>query len=166
MMKITPQRLHELFTVDIHNGRLFWKNPPWNHPRLKGMEAGCPRKGESGKEYWIIKIDKCSHYRGHLIFLAHHGRYPKPLADHRDGDSLNDRSSNLRDATILQNAWNHKTRRRKIALPMGVRFTAAGNFQARIGYRGTQIHLGAYDTAAKAEAAYRAKRQELFGEFA
>lgn len=164
--EITIERLQSLFRIDVRSGRLFWKKGPRTHPRLRGAEAGSPRQSHSGKIYWIVKIDGIAHRRSHLIFLVVHGRYPHPLIDHKDGNSLDDRPENLRDATILENAWNHKRRKRRIELPMGVRLTAAGNYQARIGYRGRQIHLGAYDNEAEAHQVYLAKRQQLYGEFA
>jgi hypothetical protein len=37
---------------------------------------------------------------------------------------------------------------------------------AKIGFEGRQIYLGYYQTAEEAHAAYYAKAQELFGEFA
>lgn len=159
-------RLLAMFDVDLEAGRLFWRVPPRCHAELRGKEAGCSRRSTNGKLYWHVKIDRRPIKRANLIFLAVHGRFPVPLADHRDGDSLNDRPINLREATVLENARNHKHRARRAALPMGVRVIGSGRFQARIGLNGKQLHLGAYDTPQEAEAVYRAKRQELFGEFA
>jgi len=154
----------QLFEIDAVAGRIFWKNPPKNHPRLKGVEAGCPRLGRNGKIYWIIKINGRPHYRGHLIFTYMNGRPPHPLLDHRDGDSLNDKIDNLRDATHEQNVWNRK-RRRSAALPMGVR-RFRDKFQARIVFRKKYIHLGTFNTAEMAEAAYLSRRRDLYGDFA
>lgn len=120
-----------------------------------------------GKRYWVIKISRTSFKRGRLIFLAAHGRLPTPCVDHDNGDSLDDRKSNLREATVIQNAWNHKKRARRIDLPMGVRvLRESGRFQARISFHGRQIHLGAYDTPEQAHDVYLAKRKELYREWA
>lgn len=163
---IIQPRIFELFRVDADAGRLFWKSPPKNHSRLLGLEAGCPRRASSGKLYWHIKIGARAYKRAHLIFCAVHGRWPSPLCDHKDGDSLNDRPENLREATTTQNAWNHKARSRRIRLPMGVRHMASGRFQARISHYGRQLHLGTYETPEQASAVYAAKRKELFGDYA
>ena len=164
---VDKNRIFYLFRVDLRSGRLFWKNPSKYHQRLLGTEAGTKQKHHTGKCYWIIKIDGRSCRRGHLIFIAARGRAPYPLVDHRNGNSLDDRPGNLRDATITQNAWNHKSRRRRIKLPMGVRIlVSSGRYQARIGFHGHQIHLGAYDTPAEARAIYLTKRKELYQEFA
>lgn len=161
-----PPDLRHIFTVDLAEGKLFWHRPPGNHSRLFGREAGSPRSSGSGKLYWHIKIGGRAYKRSHLIFAWVNGRMPSPCVDHIDGNSLNDRPANLREATALQNAWNHKKRARRIDLPMGVRRLASGRFQARIALEGRQIHLGAFDTPQQAAAAYQTKRGELYGEFA
>jgi hypothetical protein len=163
---MTPEHLACLFDVDLDAGRLFWRHGPRTHPRLAGQEAGGARRSHSGKQYWIVKIDGRAVKRSHLIYLAANGELPSPCCDHINGDSLDDRASNLRRATVAENAQNHKRRARRIALPMGVRHMASGRFQARIGHLGKQVHLGAYATPEEAAAIYRAKRKELFGEFA
>ena len=100
------------------------------------------------------------------MFLYVYGYFPFPCIDHINGNSLDDRIENLREATIIENAWNHKKRKRKINLPMGVRNMANGKFQARIGYKGKQLHLGVFDTANEAKNIYELKRKELYGKFA
>lgn len=166
MTELTYALLDQLFTVDIGDGKLYWKVAPKGHPRLLNKEAGSSRKTNSGKFYWHIKIGGIPYKRGHLIFLFVNGRLPHPCLDHIDGDSLNDRSSNIREATVTENAWNHKKRKRRIKLPMGVRILASGRFQARLGYRGAQLHLGAFDTPEDARSAHIKKRKELYGKFA
>jgi hypothetical protein len=165
MKIISKDEVLWLFAVDLHAGKVFWRNPPYNHPRLKGLEAGYARPSHIGKLYWIIKIDSYAWRRGHLIYLVSKGMLPKPTLDHKDGNSLNDSENNLRVATVHQNAWNHKTRARQIELPMGVRLTGSGRFEARIGHYGKQIHLGVFSTIDEASTIYQAKRRELFGEF-
>ncbi len=160
------ERMRGLFEIDLDNGHLFWRAPPSNHTRLLGVEAGTARPTHNGKSYWVIKIDGRAHKRSRLIFAFAHGHYPYPCVDHINGDSLDDRIENLREASVLQNAWNHKKRSRRIPLPMGVRLTAAGRFQARISYYGRQYHLGAFNTVDEAVAAYTLKRQEFYREFA
>lgn len=161
------ERLDVLFFIDKVEGKFFWRAPPKAHPRLQGLEAGCPRPTHSGKKYWVIRINRRAYKRGHLMYLAVHGRLPAPCVDHINGNSLDDRPENLRQATATENAWNHKKRARKQALPMGVRLIpGSGRFQARIGVNKKQIHLGAYDTPEEAAAVYAIKRKEYFNEFA
>lgn len=163
---ITKELILSMFRVDPDAGEMYWITGPRTHPRLAGQRAGCARANENGKYYWHIKIRGIPYKRAHLIFCITHGHFPLPCVDHIDGDSMNDRPHNLRSATVTQNNWNHKSHARRIRLPMGVRNTASGRFQARITYLGTQIHLGAYDTVSQAESVYRSKRSELYGDFA
>ena len=164
---ITHEQLTRIFWLDLEAGRLFWRDPPKNHRGLVGEEAGGPRRGRGGKSYWVICIGKRAYKRGRLIFFAIHGRLPSPCLDHISGDSLDDRPRNIREATVTENAWNHKKRRRRINLPMGVRLIPhSGRFEARISVNKKQIHLGAFDTPEEAATVYAAKRKEFFRDFA
>lgn len=153
------------FIVLPDAGQLVWKSPPKNHPRMKGLPAGSPRPARGEKQYIHVKKDRLAIKRGWLIFLWMRGRWPSECLDHIDGDSTNDSIKNLREATITQNAWNHKGRARRIQLPMGVRHVN-GRYQARIALNKKMIYLGVFDTAEEAQAVYAAKRKELYREFA
>ncbi|MDE2022085.1 MAG: HNH endonuclease [Patescibacteria group bacterium] len=153
------------FSIDIERGVVTWINPPKYHPRMFLKEAGSFRRSHHGKSYCIIKINQRSVKRGYLVFFAQFRRWPSPLLDHINGDSTDDRIANLREATATQNAWNHRSRRKRLPLPMGVRNTQSGRFQARIVCNGQMFHLGAYATPEEAQAIYKSKRIELYGEF-
>lgn len=90
---------------------------------------------------------------------------PDQDVDHRDGDGLNNRRSNLRPCSHELNLANvGPTRRNKL----GVRgVSQKGNrFQAKIEVRGHQFKLGSYRTIEEAAAAYRGAAKVLYGEFA
>lgn len=153
-------------SVDVDSGRVFWIDATKHHIRLNGKEAGCARKSSSsGKHYWHIKLNGVAVKRSAIVFCAAHGRWPVMQIDHINGDSLDDRAVNLREATPTQNAWNHKLRTKKSPLPMGVR-AIGGRFQARIAKDKTAHSLGCFDSAEDASRAYRLARTSLFGEFA
>ena len=157
----------ECFAVDADAGTMVWTNPPRNHPRMMGQEAGSSRPTHSNKKYVHVKWNRIALKRSWLIFLWVNRRWPDTdCLDHIDGNSANDSIANLREATVTQNAWNHHKRARRIRLPMGVRKIGSGRYQARISVHGRQIHLGAFDTATAAHDAYQAKRREFYGEFA
>jgi len=159
---INREEILDRFEVDLINGKFFHKAPVRGR---SGQEAGSVWRGH-GKAYRYIKIAGRSYVTARLMFLVVHGRWPVPCVDHIDGDSLNDRPANLREATFTQNAWNHKGRAKKSDLPMGVRRTPKGRYVARIGYHKRQISLGAFDTPEEAHLAHVRKKRELFGEFA
>lgn len=88
------------------------------------------------------------------------------VTDHRDGNGLNCRRSNLRAASIAQNAMNR--RRPANASPglKGVTFhRQCQAWQAQIKVCGKAIYLGLYRTPGEAHSAYRAASQRLHGEF-
>lgn len=158
-------RLRNLLIVDTTNGRMFWKHPPKQHPRLRGKEAGSPVPNRK-KVYWAIQIDGKKYKRGQLVFYLTRGRWPSPQVDHIDGNALNDRPDNLRAATQMQNAWNHKRRTKASPLPMGVRQAQSGRYVARIRVNNKRITIGTFRTVDAAALAYQFARKKHFGEFA
>lgn len=167
MIEISKERILDALTPHLPSGKFFWRRPHKYHAEKFGTEAGCARRGRNNKFYWYIRIDGKTYKRAHLIFCVTHGHFASPCIDHINGNSLDDRPCNLREATVTENAWNHKGRARRHQLPMGVRLIPkSGRYQARISCNKKQIHLGAFDTPEEAHGVYLAKRKELFGEFA
>jgi hypothetical protein len=160
---ITKDKLDELFFVDLNNGKMYWKKPTKYHPDLAGKEAGCNRQYKNSG-YWVIKIDGKAYKRSRLLFFYKHNKFPSPCVDHIDGNSLNDCIHNLREASLLENSWNHRTRKKSTSLPMGIRQTKTG-YVARIAFKKKTIHLGVFLTVEDAEKAYKQKRIELYGRF-
>jgi hypothetical protein len=150
----------------LKDGKLFWNNPPKQRAHLTGKEAGTEHRNSCGKIYIKVKIGKKSYQRSAIIFLMSTGKFPSDQIDHIDGNSLNDLPDNLREATSQQNAQNRRRLNASSHLPMGVRVTPSGRFQARIRFNGHLFSLGTFKGSAAASAAYVEKRKELFGEFA
>jgi len=88
------------------------------------------------------------------------------VADHINGDPLDNRRANLRVATLAENARNCRAVRGAVRFK-GVRRLESGRYQARIrGRAGNPTHLGTFPTAEEAAAAYDAAALELHGAFA
>lgn len=162
---MTPERLRELFVIKA-DGSLLWIRPSKHHPDLRGQTAGTPTPNRNGKVYWLVQVDGKKRKRSQIVFCMTRGRWPAQQIDHINGDSTDDRPSNLREATQEQNAWNHKRRAKKSPLPMGVRTSGSGRFVARIAVHKKQITIGTFNTIEQASAAYAAARVQHFGEFA
>jgi hypothetical protein len=164
--RISPEELSLLLRLDTETGNVFWIKVPRNHSEKLGKNAG-NKNPSRGKFYWVIRINGASYKRSHVVFCLTYGRWPSQCIDHINGNSLDDRPANIREATVTQNAWNHKRRAKKSKYPMGVRLSTSGKkFEARIGFCKKQISIGTFDTAAEASMAYQAKRKELYSEFA
>ena len=158
--------MEELFILDKNTGKLFWKITPNHHAELLGKEAGCINESKN-KKYWVVQVNGRKIKRSKIVFYMTNGRWPKDCIDHINGNSLDDRPENLREATVTQNCWNHFKRKRKLDLPMGVRKNVhSGRYAARISYNKKQITIGTYDTPEEAYDAYVKRKMELYGEYA
>lgn len=89
-----------------------------------------------------------------------------PLVDHRDGDGLNNRRGNLREATQAQNCRNARLRKDNRTGVKGVSNVGGSRpFRARIKVHGKTISLGTFATLSEAAAAYAEASQRHHGEF-
>lgn len=94
------------------------------------------------------------------------GNVPKGMiVDHINGNSLDNRRSNLRLCTTAQNMMNSKLMSNNTSGYKGVSFSR-GKWVARLRYQGKFIYLGAHDDPKTAHEAYKSKAKELFGEYA
>lgn len=87
------------------------------------------------------------------------------LTDHINGDGLDNRRANLREATKGQNNVNRRRNSNNTSGFKGVGRNA-GQWRARIRAGGTELHVGYYPTPEAAAVAYDAAARELHGEFA
>lgn len=111
----------------------------------------------------VRRDGKQASLRMHRILLG----APENLqVDHKDGNGLNNRRSNLRLATDPENKHNARTRVDNTSGAKGVvRMKATGRFCACIRVRGKKHHLGTFKDLASAAAAYARASVELHGEF-
>ena len=89
---------------------------------------------------------------------------PSLVPDHINCNPLDNRRGNLRPATIQNNNVNRRSLKKK-HIPKGV-FASREKFRAMIQRDGKQYHLGVFDTAEEAQAAYMAAAVVMHGEFA
>ena len=86
--------------------------------------------------------------------------------DHISGDGLDNRRCNIRIATSRQNKHNQGIRRSNKSGYKGVHLNRNGRWRARMRIPGGHLHLGYFDTAELANAAYCAAARKYQGEFA
>lgn len=92
------------------------------------------------------------------------GRWP--LVDHRNGNGLDNRRSNLRLATQAQNMSNRGRPTNNTSGYKGVSAGRLGGWRAYITSRGKRLDIGTFASKEEAAEAYNAKALELHGEFA
>jgi hypothetical protein len=89
------------------------------------------------------------------------------VVDHRNGNGLDNRRSNLRPATIAQNAMNRRRRADNTSGFKGVSFRKETEvWRAYVSVLGKRVWLGQYRTAIEAAAAYDVAAKLHYGEFA
>jgi hypothetical protein len=158
---LTAKRLRELLRYDPETGDWTWLKMLAVNQTKPGGKAGTSDSGG----YVQIRIDGPKYSAARLAWLYMHGCWPKAEIDHKDGNRLNNRWSNLREASHSQNQWN--TGRRRNSEFKGVSWhKRSRKWIARIMIHGRHIHLGCFHSQEIAHEAYKAKALELFGEFA
>lgn len=153
---ITRARLKEVLHYDPLTGLFKWLVTNSNR-----AVAGTVCRSINGHGYVQIGIDGRRYEGQRLAWLYMTGEWPVHLVDHIDTDKKNNRWSNLRAATLSENMAN--TRRRNGV--KGVRFRN-GRYHAHVTIGGKQVHLGTFDTAEAASAAYAIAARQAFGEYA
>jgi hypothetical protein len=102
-------------------------------------------------------------YMHRLITQAVEGQ----LVDHINGDSLDNRQTNLRFATPRQNVQNKRLSSLSLTGLKGVGWHRdRRKYHARIQLQGIRYHLGFFDNAETAALAYDCAARRLFGAFA
>lgn len=123
-----------------------------------------PVGSDNGNGYLRIRIGAKLFYAHRVIYALYHGFWPTGLVDHRDGNKLNNKITNLRKASRGQNVANAANRARIYDCPRGV-IPKGRNFQAYITHDNKRRWLGTYSTAEEAHAVYCRAANELHGEY-
>lgn len=161
---LTHERLLSVLHYDPETGIFTWISPASQRVK-QGDVAGSI--SESG--YRRIRIDGEMYRASHLVWLYVHGRWPRSARmDHKDGNTLNDRLSNLRMASASTNSINSKPKKKASDTKPGVeRRDRSGvvTYRARIKWAGKLQHLGTFSTEDDAYAAYVEAKKVLHREF-
>jgi hypothetical protein len=126
-----------------------------------------------GSPYVVLrKYDRATR-RCRTTALHRHlmGARPGEFVDHANGNTLDNRRSNLRLCTKRQNQQNSRKRRTYDGKPTknrlkGTHPTKQGKWTARIRHTGKYHYLGTFDTELEAYSAYCSAADLFHGEFA
>lgn len=160
------ERLNELLLYCPESGNLTWKDrlatsfhdiplesaykaaKHWAS-RFSGKQAGSRRKDG----YVMICIDGVNHMAHRIVWKITNGHDPVYI-DHIDGDKGNNRITNIRDVSHVVNMKNKSLYKSNKSGVPGVEFHKRDCvWVAKIGVDGSQVQLGAFETASEAIAA-------------
>lgn len=156
---INQEFLLSLF--EYKDGELFWKQDRKAN-KIKGKKAGCL----GGIGYLQTKINDILYKNHRLIFMMHYGYLPK-LIDHIDGNPLNNRIENLREATVAQNMMNSKLFLNNTSGAKGVEWSKRlKKWTVRIQIDGKRKYFGSYYDIQVAKFVAETMRHKYHGKFA
>lgn len=98
-----------------------------------------------------------------VAWMWMHGRWPKEEIDHINGDKRDNRIDNLRELTRGQNQTAGPQHHDSTQPYKGVFLLPSGRWRSWTMKDYKRIHIGVYDTAEEAHAAYVVARQQLHG---
>lgn len=163
MKDITHDEIRRLLDYEPETGRFFWRVN--RRPSIKAGDEAGHRSVRPHHDRWVVKVGGQRYLRARLAWFWMMGNWPLLHVDHADGDSMNDRWNNLREATHSQNLAN-AAKPKSGKTPLKGAYLKNGKFVSQIGYGGEHIHLGTFETAEEAHAAYMNAAQKFYGEFA
>ena len=160
---LTLEWLRKTLDYDPSTGQFRWKTRPSSKCKIGEIAGGvCKTDG-----YRHIRLQKHPYRCARLAIFITTGRFPENYVDHINGDKADDRISNLREATVVQNGQNTRVRSDCASGLKGAHFNQRrGKYTSSIKVGATVKNLGAFDTAEEAHFAYSEAAKRYFGEFA
>ena len=148
-------------SYDAETGNLLWKRIKGRIP--KSGIAGRVMHHHSGKKYRIVRY-KNHYYLAHrLAWLIQTNSWPALQIDHIDGDSMNNRWSNLREVSPSENQKNLKKAKNNTSGVTGVYLEKrTGKWRSSIQVGGKTVHLGRSKDFNEA-VAWRKSAEEKYG---
>lgn len=140
---LSHDHLRELLDYDPKTGIFTWKIAAGKRVS-EGLRAGW----NEGKGYRKIQVSGKSYREHQLAWFYVNGKWPDHEVDHKDGIRNNNRISNLREATRLENrqnlsgkssgksgvigcSWHKKTKKWQAYISVGRKWHALGYFDNR-----------------------------------
>jgi hypothetical protein len=169
---LTAEYVRQILYYNPETGEFRWKERTPDM-FLNGRRHGTWNTRYAGKSpafwefggYRRIVVNGRGYQAHRIAWLWMTGELPKEQIDHINGEKIDNRFANLRQATPAQNAHNTKSRRRD-RLKGAYFVPRLGKWQALICSNWKQKHLGYFQTEQEAHAAYRAAAICQHGEFA
>ena len=141
-----------------------------------GLFKYLTRKGRKNKDLVVTSKDshgyirvsyKGKRYLGHRVaFYLMKGYWPQEDVDHIDGDRLNNKWDNLREASRSQNLWNQKCTRGSSKYKGVTKHQKGWVAQCNPRKNFGSGYIGFFLSEQEAALAYNYRAKDLFGEYA
>jgi hypothetical protein len=136
-----------------------------DHGWLSAFKWHCTSDGYASRTASLRENGRVVRRWSEHMAVAIMGRRLGMQVDHANGDTLDNRRSNLRHATLSQNRANRRRRRKFSSEYKGVH-RHGDRWTAVIVHNGVHFHLGRFKCQEEAAAVYAKAAREKFGEFA
>jgi len=167
--KIQISTLRQLLRYDPKSGELFWlrrgkENMPNDSARRtwNTKYAGRPAFAVEQQGYKAGRVLGVSLKAHRIAWALSYGRWPRGEIDHINGDRADNKLSNLREVSRLENRKNLKRQSNNSSGMTGVSGRGDRGFQAYIKVKGKQMHLGYFNRLEDACAA-RLEAERVYG---
>ncbi len=153
--------LREYLNYNEETGELTWKKSPAHRVKVGDVAGTTINAG-----YRTFRFKGRMHKAHRVAFAILHGRWPSPGCDHINGNTLDNRACNLREATHSQNMHNKRIYRNNTSGIKGVHYhKKSSGWQGVVKLNGkaqTKLFRNREDAAEWV----RELRERLHGEFA
>lgn len=161
MKTISFERANELLSYSAETGVFSWKVQHGRKCKQGALAGGLNKKG-----YLMISIDGVQHMAHRLAWLISKGQMPNNEIDHRNRCKSDNRIDNLRDVGHSANMQNQtQAPMNSTSGLLGVSRRGA-RWRSQIKVCGKKIHIGTFDTAEAAHAAYLSAKSVMHREAA
>ena len=158
---LSHEYLSSIMTYDIHTG-LFTRIYKTNNNTNLSKPAGTV----DSTGYIRIKINGIKYMAHRLAYFMVNKSWPKNLIDHIDGKKKNNIYTNLRQATVSENARNSKPHIDNPTGTKGVYYSKTRKkYIAEICTNYKTKYLGGYDTISEAKDVYNTAAKKYHGKF-
>jgi hypothetical protein len=158
----SAEELHAIFNYDPDIGVLTWKTRPPITRANKLHNSRDAGKVAGGIDTWghrQIRVEGKLRAAHRIIWKMMTGKDAKHQIDHINGVCDDNRWANLREATALQNAWNHTLRKSNTSgaqciSPLKTKRATSKKWRVTLGLNGKRVFVGDFYTKEEAIAAY------------
>jgi hypothetical protein len=160
------EELQKVFIYDSSTGLFKYKSAPKHSPRKTGDVAGA-LKTLGNYKYILLRFQKKQYLAHRIAWLFTTGEDPGALfVDHINGNTLDNRISNLRLCNKAENAQNQKRSRRNTSGYKGVHFCKfRGGWVASFTHNKQRHQKYGFKCPKDAAAWVREQREKLHGDF-